>query len=515
MQINVNIKNNLTKDEIELFDILCQVAQKYSPSTVLRVAGGWVRDRLLDVKSNDIDIMVDNISGEKFANLVSSYIGGKSPHTIKSNPEKSKNIETAKAYITLSSGSVQEVDFAMARKEIYNNNSRIPEITLGSAAEDSRRRDLTINSLFYNLITKEVEDLTGLGIKDLITNTFRTPNDPLTTFKDDPLRIFRVIRFAAKYNGQIEPNTLKAMQHPDIINEIKSKVAKERIGQEFLKILKNPNSTMALHLIKNLGLLGEIISESLKGTKFEGKLKNLDMDQNNPHHELNLWEHTFQVIHNTLNLYPNADPEKKAIMTLAALTHDLGKLYENSQQHSPSKEKYPSHPNEFYTSYHGHEDSSSEIATHILKYLKLDPYVHQVSTLAQYHMRPHSLDQNSSKSLRKFIRELAEKSIQWLDSFNLALADASSKNKEINPATIEKYRQLEQSLINAHSSMNLVENKSSPILNGHEIMNLLNLKSGPKLKEITNFLKDLQDESPQISKEQASLLLKNKFPPLP
>ena len=65
----------------------------------------------------------------------------------------------------------------------------------GDEQEDAMRRDATINALFYNLHTEEVEDFTG-GLKDLASKTIRTPMNPETTFIDDPLRILRLIRFA-------------------------------------------------------------------------------------------------------------------------------------------------------------------------------------------------------------------------------------------------------------------------------------------------------------------------------
>ena len=127
-KIDINIAGHLTPDEKELFETLQKVVAEKSPNTTLRVAGGWVRDRMLGVPSDDIDIMVDNISGETFAKLVAEYIGLKDPHNILSNPEKSKHLSTSKMYIPLRSGKTQEVDFVQARKEIYHGDSRIPEI---------------------------------------------------------------------------------------------------------------------------------------------------------------------------------------------------------------------------------------------------------------------------------------------------------------------------------------------------------------------------------------------------
>ena len=506
MKINTNI--SVTNDEKELFSVIREVVSKYTPSTQVFAVGGWTRDKLLGIPSDDIDIMISNISGEDFANMVTKHMGIKDAHVIRENPEKSKNITTAKAYIPLSSGKIQEVDFAQARAEVYRGDSRIPDLKPATPQEDAFRRDLTINSLFYNLMTNKIEDFTGNGIKDMLTDTIRTPEDPIKTFSDDPLRIFRTIRFTAKYNGKIDPETYQAMINPNLRNEIKQKVSKERIGIEFVKMLKNPNPEVALKILKDTGLWQDIISESLKGTKYEGKLADLDTEQQNAHHLLTIWGHTMQVVKNILDKYPNAEPEKRVTIVLAALMHDIGKLYKDIWGESKS------HPGS--RSYHGHEDESRQMAELILKYLKIEPYVQQVAGLAESHMRPHRFTEGgegSARSLRKFIRQMGEKSLDWLDVFNLATADAYSKGLEIDPNTVSRYQDLEKKLQEALSSLKPVQPKDilKPVLNGNEIMQILNIKPGKWMAEITEFVKELRDENPDITKDQAAQMVKNKF----
>jgi len=509
MKVNTNIQ--LTNEEKELFSILNNVIKNKAPSTTLRAAGGWVRDKLIGIPSDDIDIMVDNMSGEEFAYLVTDYLGSKDPHIIRENPDKSKHIETAKAYIPLSNGEIQEIDFARARKEIYTEDSRIPNTEPASPQEDAMRRDLTINSMFYNLSNGKIEDFTGKGISDMVTDTFRTPLDPLKTFSDDPLRILRVIRFAAKYGGNIDPETYKAMTDPSLREEINKKISKERIGQEFSKMLKNPNPQIAIKLLKDTGLFEDIISESLKGTKFEGKMSPLDMEQNNPWHELTVWGHTMQVLQKILEKYSDADSDIRITMILASLMHDMGKLFTDIQGESKS------HPGR--TSYHGHEKESREIVEYILKYLKMDNYIKQVAGLARYHMQPHQLgdDEGNIKAMRRFIRRMGEQSLNWLDVFNIAMADASSKSDVIDPSVVQKYENFENKLQEAFLSLKPIEGKNTitPILNGNEIMQILNIKPGSWMSEITEFVKEMRDENPDITKEEATQLLLFKYPPNP
>jgi len=511
-KVNINIQ--LTSDEKEIISILNDVVNKKAPNTTLRIVGGWVRDHLLGIHSNDIDIMIDNMKGEDFAKLVTEYLGSKSAHTIRSNPEKSKFIATSKAFIPLSSGTIQEIDFAMARQEVYHDNSRIPDIKIATPEEDAMRRDLTINALFYNLKTRQIEDFTGKGIQDLITNTIRTPQDPLKTFKEDPLRILRCIRFSSKYNFSIDSQTYEAMKDPSLKEDIRKKVSKERIGEEIKKMLKGANPFNAIMLLKDTGLFSELVNEALKGSKYEGKMSDLDMNQDNPNHKLNLWEHSMQVVYNVIEKYKDTEEEKKITMILSALFHDLGKLYKDIQIKKDSTDEYPSH-DKGYMSYVGHEKESAEITKLILKFLKLEPYIQQVSELARHHMEPHSLvrsDSAGQKALRKFIRRCGELSLNWLDVFNLAVADAYSKSKDIDPSVIQDYKSLESKLNEALLSLSVKENeKIKPILDGNEIMNILGIKPGPQMKDITDFVKELKDENPDISKEEAAAKVKERF----
>lgn len=504
-KVDINIQ--FTPKEREVISVIKAVMGKYAPSVQVYIVGGLIRDRLIGLPSHDLDIMIYPMKAEDFARLITSHLKTKDPHIIKDNPEKSKFISTSKIYLPTQYGT-QEIDIAQARQDVYRGDSRIPEVKIATPEGDAYRRDLTINSLMYSLNDDKIIDFTGMGIKDLISNTIRTPQEPLKTFSEDPLRIFRCVVYAAKLNGTIDPQTYQAMTNPALRDEIKQKVSKERIGQEFLKMLKNPNPDYALKLLKDTGLWEDIISEALRGTKYEGKMAQVDMNQNNVNHQLTLWEHTLQVVKNVLNKYPEADSEKRIIMVLAALTHDLGKLFKDIQGESKS------HPGN--TSYLGHADESKNIVEYILKYLSIgDPYIKQVAGLAQEHMRPHHFteqEQGGARALRKFLRNMGEVSLNWLDVFNLAVADAYSKGLEIDPNTVKQYQELEQRLQEAFTTLSPTKDMSiKPILNGNEIMQILNVKPGAWMAEITNFVKELRDENPNITKEEAARLLKEKY----
>jgi len=515
-EIDTNIAANLTPLEQKIFSIIDSVRQKRAPNTVVRVAGGWTRDKLLGKPSDDIDLMVGNISGAEFANFVMQELGlEKGPHVIQENPEKTKNIEAAKMYVPID-GNTVELDFVQSRTEEYGENRREVTTKPASAQEDAMRRDLTINAIFYNINDKKVEDFTGKGIKDLITGTIRTPydsgdissvEDVKKTFIEDPLRVFRVIRFAAKYNGNISAATMEALQSPEVIDAIffsERKIATERIGQEFKKMLKGSNPQMAINLLKETGLMQHIVNESLKWTQYDNKMKPLDMEQNNAHHDMTLWGHTSQVLKNLLEYFPESDEDKRIVMILAALTHDMGKLYTDVQAESAS--------NPGQTSYHGHEKESEIIAENILRFLKFENnIIKQVSNLARYHMQPHSLERGDAAmgTMRKFIRRMGEQSINWIDVLNLSVADAYSKGAQINPETIQSYQSLRSQLEQALATMQIEQDKVVPVLNGHQIMQSLNVKHGAHMSVVQDYLKDMADQNPNITPEDAMLRLRD------
>jgi len=143
----------------------------------------------------DIDIALDKMMGLEFATMLNSFLRDKGEEELNvgvvgRNPEKSKHLETA----TMRVGDFW-VDFVNLRAESYTGNSRIPDVVdIGTPREDAFRRDLTINSMFFNLNTGTVEDLTGRGMKDLKDGVIMTPLEPRETLEDDPLRVLRSVR---------------------------------------------------------------------------------------------------------------------------------------------------------------------------------------------------------------------------------------------------------------------------------------------------------------------------------
>ncbi|KAM5531520.1 hypothetical protein V8D89_014845 [Ganoderma adspersum] len=186
--------------------------------TSCRIAGGWVRDKLLGSQCNDIDIALENMMGVTFAERFVDFCGTtkdlavKNVAKIESNPDQSKHLETARTTIL-----GIELDFVNLRSEEYAENSRIPtQVVFGTPLQDAVRRDITINALFYNVHTRLVEDHTGKGLDDLQSGTVRTPLSPRETFTDDPLRVLRCIRFASRFGFVMVPELQEAAKDPTI-----------------------------------------------------------------------------------------------------------------------------------------------------------------------------------------------------------------------------------------------------------------------------------------------------------
>ncbi|XBJ00067.1 hypothetical protein VPH35_020037 [Triticum aestivum] len=228
----------LTELEQRIFGRLLDVVHHRGLGTQLRVAGGWVRDKLLGKDSTDIDIALDdNMTGVKFCGEITKYykvIGQelKEPCIIPCNPSQSKHLETAR--IHLSDISDIWIDFVNLRSEKYAENSRIPTVEDGTPEEDAFRRDLTINSLFYNINTKSVEDLTGRGLEDLKKGLIVTPLPAKVTFLDDPLR--------------------EAASDEKVKLNLGSKISRERIGQEVDHMMSDKYPVDAMCHIRDLGL---------------------------------------------------------------------------------------------------------------------------------------------------------------------------------------------------------------------------------------------------------------------
>lgn len=230
-----NVKEALNNS---IFDILSDVVREVKIPAY--VVGGFVRDYLLGIKNDDIDIVVEG-SGIKFAQSFAEKIGGKVSFF--------ENYGTAMVkYRDL------EIEFVGARKEFYERGSRKPIVEEGTLYDDISRRDFTINAMAISLNDENYGCLIDYfnGFEDLQNKIIKTPLDPDITFSDDPLRMFRAVRFISKLPkftlNQDAYDGIKRNKERSII------LSRERITMEIDKILNAHAPLNSLTLLNDLGL---------------------------------------------------------------------------------------------------------------------------------------------------------------------------------------------------------------------------------------------------------------------
>ena len=233
--------------EEKIFEIISEAAKDICVKAY--VVGGYVRDRILNRHSKDIDIVAVG-SGIELAQAVANKLNIK-------NIAVFKNFGTAQ----IKAGDI-EIEFVGARKESYSRNSRKPVVEDGSLNEDQYRRDFTINSLAASLSPKDFGQILDPlhGVRDIKTKIIRTPLDPVITFSDDPLRMIRAIRFASQLGFTVDDITYNAICSNVERLEI---VSKERIIDEFNKILLSPKPSVGLGLLESSGILKAFFPASL------------------------------------------------------------------------------------------------------------------------------------------------------------------------------------------------------------------------------------------------------------
>jgi tRNA nucleotidyltransferase/poly(A) polymerase len=513
-ELDMNISFNST--EQKLFSLLKNVVKEKSPDTTLRIAGGYVRDKLLGKNSNDIDIAVDNMTGEQFANLVTQYMKENEMQTgnvsvVEANPDQSKHLATAMVKIF-----GLPIDFVNLRTETYSD-SRIPTMQFGTAEEDAQRRDLTINSIFYNINTGKIEDFVG-GARDLQNRIARTPMNPVQTFLDDPLRILRTIRFAARYGLTLDSSIIDAAHRPDVRQAFLDKISQERIWTELAGkkegdhykpgALIGENPTRAVELLKQLGLLELIFdpkSEELSELNMDKEMVPWETEQNNPHHKFDIWNHTLNVVKNLVDQTQGdikEDQETYLIRNIAALLHDIGKRYTGIHGTNDAG----------FTNYHGHEETSAKLAEKILSRLRAPKnIIDRVVALIDNHLRPHQLlDNGSGKSYRRYVRDMPD----WKHSVDLAIADNLGK-ENFSPEQIEIEKQKYEDLRSKIQS-SLPENigtggKGNVIprpITGKDLLQA-GFLPGPKMGEVLKAIDEALLENPSLTKEEALEIAQN------
>lgn len=398
--------------------------------------GGFVRDKQLGRDPKDIDIVVDDPkqkmkAAEVFAKDLTEALGitsANNPHPLKekygiwgvvlSNPKSEGGKRKPFVYegVDLSGYVIQATP---PREEgPYSFEKREPSyVKYTSRKGDAQRRDLTINALYENIATGEIEDHVG-GMEDLRKKNLRPPEHPEgieSIYEEDPLRVLRLIRFKGELPGfETSDATKKAiksfLESPEGRKAMEQKLSKERIQEEFIKILTNPDSAAVvegMELLRDLDLL-RYISPELE--------KMLDVYHDSVFHGgESVWQHTMNVLKKT-------PPTLRA--RLAALFHDIGKVETRTEKVDPEGRDR--------VHFIGHEDVSKKKVNDILRDLKIpNDIIRSVQDIVQAHMEFKSFEGHKAKTQMRKIRGFIEDLYGDLeDAISLLKADALDDPQE-------------------------------------------------------------------------------------
>ncbi|MEK7185998.1 MAG: CCA tRNA nucleotidyltransferase [Patescibacteria group bacterium] len=348
----------------------------------------------------------------------------------------------------------------------YTDSRRPKKVEWGkSIEEDLSRRDFTINAIALRLTSfaqgkpneYEIIDLFG-GQEDLENKIIKAVGDPSQRFKEDALRLMRAIRIATELSFTIEEKTWN-----EIVNDssLISEISKERVSTELLRILASDYPYEGVMLLKNSGLLAQILPELIKG---EG----VSQERPGRHHTSDVFTHNVM----SLKHCPSIDP----IVRFATLIHDVGKPYVESKDE------------EGLVIFYNHEIAGARISREIcerLKFSKKDK--EKIVNLIRWHM--FTVDENiTDAAVRRFIRRVDVENVK--DMMDLRIGDRLGGGTQ----TAESWRlklfkkRVEEQLQPAPFSINDLA------IDGNDVMKILEIKPGPKIGEILQKLFEEVDE---------------------
>ncbi len=344
--------------------------------------------------------------------------------------------------------------------EGYLDGRRPQRVTYTDAKEDALRRDFTINALFYDPVKEEVIDYVD-GRRDIERKIVRTVGEPLDRFEEDKLRMVRAVRFAARFDFEIEEFTLEAIKK---FSANVTQVSWERIGHEVERILTGPNRGRALQILSDTTLLQRILPEVHK---------TMGVPQPEKHHpEGDVFEHTKIALD---NLCRESGGEPGSVLAFATLLHDVGKplTYEVADR----------------IRFSGHDVVGERIAEKVCRRLRLSgEKSRKIADIVANHMRFIPAKEMRESTLKKMLQRET-----FLDELEMHRADclASHGNLDIYDFLKEKLESLSKEEI-----------KPPPLIRGGDLIGL-GFTPGPLFGEILRAVEEMQLEGKLCSGEEA------------
>ncbi|HEV2427990.1 MAG TPA: CCA tRNA nucleotidyltransferase [Acidimicrobiales bacterium] len=370
-----------------------------------------------------------------------------------------------------------DVEVTTFRSEAYVDHSRKPAVEWGDSLEvDLSRRDFTVNAMALDVIalvegTEGVQTLFDYfgGFTDLAERRLRTPTDPERLFADDPLRMLRAARFAARFALVIDPAIEKAtaVMAPQL-----EKVSAERIRGELDLLMIAPFPSVGLDFIVRTGLAEHFLPE----------LPALELEQDPVHHHKDVLRHTLAVV-------DRASPRLR--LRLAALFHDVGK---------PATREY----SDDGVSFRFHEVVGAKMTRRRMAELKYpQEVIDEVAELVELHLRFHTYKLGwTDSAVRRYVRDAGD----LLEDLNeLTRCDCTTRNLKKAAELARVMDELEERIDELAAQEELASMR--PALDGHEVMDLLGLRPGPDVGRALDFLMEIRLDEGEIDAEEAAARL--------
>lgn len=347
----------------------------------------------------------------------------------------------------------------------YSDGRRPTAVTFGTAQVDAERRDFTVNGLFLNPLTGTLHDWVG-GQGDLEARRLRTIGDPAERFGEDHLRLLRAVRFAAQLDFEIEKKTFAAVQDNSEKIQI---VSPERVRDELLKLFRPPHAARGLDLLRDSGLLANILPELLP---------TFDCDQSPEYHpEGSVYNHI------RLGL-ENLSVDAPASLPWTILLHDIAKPVTASIG------------GDGRIHFYAHERIGTDMALKILERLRFPrKQIDEISFTIRHHMQFKDAPKMRKATLRRLLLR---------PTFELELEqhriDCLSSHGQLD---IHSFLKAEQRSIADHPTLIL------PLVGGEDLIDL-GVAQGPALGELLEAIRDKQLAEEISTREEALAWVKEK-----